>query len=100
MPVGGRAGAIIGSITGTRVGAAARDLAAFVRPGAGFAGSDTGSGGTVTGFVCPDFNGGSQAGHKNPNAQQICGGDYSVIGPNVSVAKTATNDNGAGSPRG
>ena len=52
------------------------------------------------GFVCPVFNDGSQAGAKNPNAVLIGGGDFSVIGPDVSIPINATNGNGAGSPGG
>jgi hypothetical protein len=55
---------------------------------------------TTDGFVCPVFNDGSAAGEHNPNAVQIGGGDYTVIGPNVSVPIHATNGNGAGSPGG
>lgn len=75
-------------------------LAAFVLPGAAVASSHTGSGGTTTGFVCPVFNSDSQAGANNPNAVDIGGGDTSIIGPSVTVAMTATNDDGAGSPGG
>jgi hypothetical protein len=52
------------------------------------------------GFVCPVFNSNSAAGMKNPNAVQIGGGDYTVIGPDVSVPLTATNADGAGTPPG
>jgi len=52
------------------------------------------------GFVCPVFNSDSAVGENNPNAVQIGGGDYTVVGPNVSVPVHATNDNGAGSPGG
>ena len=50
--------------------------------------------------VCPVFNSNSQAGLKNPNAVLIGGGDYTILGPNVSVPTGATNGNGAGSPGG
>jgi hypothetical protein len=52
------------------------------------------------GFVCPVFNSDSTVGNHNPNAVQIGGGDYTVLGPNVSVPVHATNGNGAGSPGG
>ena len=69
-------------------------------PTAGMASSHTGSGGTTTGFVCPVFNSDSGVADHNPNAVEIGGGDFSIIGPSVTVATTATNDNGAGSPGG
>jgi len=52
------------------------------------------------GFVCPVFNANSQAGAKNPNAVEIGGGDYTILGPNVSVPVHATNGDGEGSPPG
>ncbi|MDP3741577.1 MAG: hypothetical protein Q8R08_04635 [bacterium] len=52
------------------------------------------------GFVCPVFNSNSAVGESNPNAVQIGDGDYSIIGPNVSVPLHATNGDGAGSPGG
>jgi len=52
------------------------------------------------GFVCPVFNSNSGAGAHNPNAVEIAGGDYTIIGPNVKVPIHATNGNGAGSPGG
>src|SRR3989344_8017018 len=55
---------------------------------------------TVSGFICPVFNDNSQAGTSNPNAVPIGGGDYTILGPNVSVPIHATNQNGAGSPGG
>lgn len=51
------------------------------------------------GFVCPVFNS-SAVGEHNPNAVPIGGGDYTVLGPNVSVPVNATNADGAGSPGG
>ena len=54
----------------------------------------------VAGFVCPVFNSNSQAGHKNPNAVPIAGGDYTILGPEVYVPAHATNDDGAGTPGG
>lgn len=54
----------------------------------------------TNGFVCPVFNSNSAAGEKNPNAVQIGGGDFTIIGPNVSVPLHATNGDGAGSPPG
>ena len=50
-------------------------------------------------FVCPVFNSAS-VGQHNPNAVQIGGGDWSIIGPNVNVPARATNMDGAGSPPG
>ena len=55
--------------------------------------------GTTDGFVCPVFNS-NAVGEHNPNAVEIGGGDYSIIGPDVSVPFEATNDNGAGTPGG
>jgi hypothetical protein len=52
------------------------------------------------GFVCPVFNEGSAAGAHNPNAVQIGGGDFTIIGPNVSVPIHATNGDGDGTPPG
>ncbi len=54
---------------------------------------------TAAGFVCPVFNADAVGAH-NPNAVQIGGGDYSIIGPDVTVPVHATNGNGAGSPGG
>lgn len=54
----------------------------------------------VDGFVCPVFNDNSQVGLHNPNAVEIGGGDYSIIGPNVSIPAGATNQDGAGIPGG
>ena len=80
--------------------AGALALAAFVLPTVGVAASHTGSGGTTTGFICPVFNSDSEVADHNPKAVEIGGGDYSIIGPSVTVATTATNDNGAGTPGG
>lgn len=55
---------------------------------------------TTNGFVCPVFNSNSAVGEHNPNAVQIGGGDYSVIGPDVTVPLHATNGDGAGTPGG
>lgn len=55
---------------------------------------------TAAGFVCPVFNPDSAVGEHNPNAVQIGDGDYSIIGPDVSVPANATNGDGAGSPPG
>lgn len=52
------------------------------------------------GFVCPVFNDDSAVGAHNPNSVQIGGGDYSIIGPDVAVPVTATNDDGLGAPGG
>lgn len=52
------------------------------------------------GFVCPVFNDGSAVGENNPNAVQIAGGDYTIVGPSVPVPLHATNGDGAGTPGG
>lgn len=52
----------------------------------------------MAGFVCPVLS--EVAGTHNPNAVAIAGGDYTILGPNVSVPIHATNDNGNGSPGG
>jgi len=52
------------------------------------------------GFVCPVFNSTSAVGEHNPNAVGIYGGDYTVLGPEVSIPIKATNGDGAGSPEG
>ena len=54
---------------------------------------------TAAGFVCPVFHSAAVGAH-NPNAVQIAGGDYSIIGPDVYVPSHATNGDGAGSPMG
>lgn len=51
---------------------------------------------TVDGFVCPVFNEDAVGIVNNPNAVMIGEGDYSIIGPDVSVPKRATNGNGDG----
>lgn len=56
--------------------------------------------GKTDGFVCPVFNDESAVGENNPNAVQIGGGDYTIVGPEVSVPTGATNDDGAGTPGG
>lgn len=55
---------------------------------------------TTDGFVCPVLGG--QAGQNGSAGVfvQIGGGDYSVIGPDVSVPVHATNGDGAGTPPG
>jgi hypothetical protein len=55
---------------------------------------------TAAGFVCPVFNPESAVGAHNPNAEEIGDGDYSIIGPEVSVPAHATNGDGDGSPPG
>jgi hypothetical protein len=55
---------------------------------------------TAAGFVCPVFNPDSAVGAHNPNAHLIGGGDYTILGPEVSVPTHATNGDGAGSPPG
>ena len=52
------------------------------------------------GFVCPVFNDNSKVGEHNPNAVEIGNGDYTIIGPEVSVPLHATNGDGAGTPGG
>lgn len=52
----------------------------------------------VAGFVCPVLS--AVVGAHNPNAVQIGEGHFSVIGPNVSIPKHATNRNGLGTPPG
>jgi hypothetical protein len=54
----------------------------------------------TNGFVCPVFNPNSQVAAHNPNAVEIGGGDYTIIGPNVRVPVHATNGNGSGTPGG
>ena len=54
---------------------------------------------TAAGFVCPVFNADAVGAH-NPTAVTIGGGDYSIIGPDVSVPDQATNGNGTGTPGG
>jgi hypothetical protein len=55
---------------------------------------------TAAGFVCPVFNPDSAVSDHNPNAVGIGGGDYTIIGPNVSVPDQATNGGGTGTPGG
>ncbi len=50
------------------------------------------------GFVCPVIS--TDAVLNSPRGVAIAGGDYSVVGPTVSVPTHATNDDGAGSPGG
>ncbi len=52
---------------------------------------------TTTGFICPVIS--TDAVLNAKNGIQI-NGAYSILGPNVTVALTATNDEGAGSPGG
>lgn len=54
----------------------------------------------VDGFVCPVFNADSAAGVQNPNSEPIDGGDFTILGPDVSVPSHATNQDGAGLPGG
>ena len=75
---------------------AVASLFALLSPGLALADHD----GKTDGFVCPVFNDKSAVGAKNPNAVQIGGGDYSIIGPNVSVPTGATNGDGTGTPGG
>ena len=51
-------------------------------------------------FVCPVLGISEQgAAHNNaPAFQQIGGGDYSIIGPDVTVPVNATNLDGSGDP--
>ena len=52
----------------------------------------------VDGFVCPVIS--TDAVLNSPNGVAIAGGDYSIVGPTVSVPIFATNGDGAGSPGG
>jgi hypothetical protein len=52
----------------------------------------------VGGFVCPVIS--TDAVLNSPGGAAVGGGDYSIIGPKVSVPKHATNGNGAGTPGG
>ena len=52
------------------------------------------------GFVCPVFNSNSAVAEHNPNAVPIANGDYTIVGPEVSVPIHATNGDGTGSPGG
>jgi hypothetical protein len=65
--------------------------AALGGPGAGVARAD---------FVCPVLGISEQgaANNRAPAFQQIGGGDYSIIGPDVTVPDGATNLDGAGDP--
>ena len=54
---------------------------------------------TTTGFVCPVL-GGNAGGSGAAPIVGIGGGDFSVIGPEVTVPIHATNDDGAGTPGG
>lgn len=53
---------------------------------------------TVSGFVCPVIS--TSAVLNSPNGRMIAGGDYTILGPDVSVPLHATNAGGAGSPGG
>jgi len=52
----------------------------------------------VDGFVCPVIS--TDAVLNSPNGVAIAGGDFSIVGPTVSVPLHATNGNGSGSPAG
>lgn len=52
----------------------------------------------VAGFVCPVIK--TSAVLHSPRAVAIGGGDYAIIGPDVSIPIHATNGNGAGRPGG
>jgi len=52
----------------------------------------------VDGFVCPVITTANVL--NSPNGIMIAGGDYSILGPNVSIPLHATNAGGAGSPGG
>jgi len=64
---------------------------AIAGPGAGVARAD---------FVCPVLGISEQGAAHNgaPAFQQIGGGDYSIIGPDVTVPDHATNLDGVGDP--
>lgn len=51
------------------------------------------------GFVCPVIHS-DAVGIHNPNAVPIAEGDYTIVGPRVSVPLTATNGDGTGTPGG
>lgn len=53
---------------------------------------------TIDGFVCPVIT--TDAVLNSPNGISIAGGDYSILGPDVSIPIGATNDDGIGSPGG
>lgn len=53
---------------------------------------------TVDGFVCPVIS--TDAVLNSPNGVAIAGGDFSIVGPTVSVPIIATNGDGSGSPAG
>jgi hypothetical protein len=65
--------------------------AVMAGPGAGVARAD---------FVCPVLPISEQAAQHGQRFQQLPNGDYTIIGPNVSVPDHATNQDGAGSPGG
>ncbi|MCR4369384.1 MAG: hypothetical protein NUV67_05770 [archaeon] len=54
----------------------------------------------TSGFVCPVFNPNSAVSEHNPNAVEIGGGDYTIVGPNVRIPIGATNADGSGTPEG
>jgi len=73
-------------------------LSAFSATAAFASGGDT-----TEAFVCPVLGGqaGSGAGNSSPDVFiTIADGDTSILGPDVAVPLTATNDDGAGSPGG
>jgi len=53
---------------------------------------------TAAQFVCPIIPTGNVI--ASPNAAQLPGGDYTILGPTVVVPTHATNGDGAGSPGG
>ncbi len=53
---------------------------------------------TAAQFVCPIIP--TSKVIASPNATQLPGGDYTILGPTVVVPTHATNGNGAGSPGG
>lgn len=55
------------------------------------------------GFVCPVLGGQAGEAHGNSDPvkiQEIGGGDFTIVGPSVSVPIHATNDEGNGTPAG
>jgi hypothetical protein len=52
----------------------------------------------VDGFVCPVIS--TDAVLHSGNGAAIAGGDYTIVGPTVSIPLHATNGDGAGSPGG
>lgn len=67
----------------------------FVLLSTGFALADPAE--TTDGFVCPVITNGAP---QSPNALQLPSGEYTIVGPEVTVPTHATNGDGAGTPGG